>query len=53
MVNQHPPKMTDENALQIKETNLMNQYTEETVVRPYIQFNTKAPKQKTCLGEIS
>jgi hypothetical protein len=53
MINQDPPKMTGENALLLKETNLMNKYTEETKVVPYIKFNTLAPKQDTALGKIS
>ncbi len=52
MINEHPPKMTEENALMWKQTNLMNKYTEETKVVPYIKFNEVAPKQNTYLGKI-
>ncbi len=53
MINEHPPKMTPENAQMWKQTNLMNRYTETTKVEPTLKFNPPAPKQKTYLGEIS
>lgn len=52
MINEHPPKMTEENALMWKQTNLMNKYTEETKVNPVLRFNEVAPKQDTYLGKI-
>lgn len=52
MINEHPPKMTKENEQMWKETNLMNKYTSETKVEPYIKFNEVAPKQDTYLGKI-
>jgi hypothetical protein len=52
MINEMPPKMTPENAMMWKSTNLMNRYTETTKVEPVLRFNPSAPKQKTALGEI-
>lgn len=52
MINQHPPKMTPENAQMWKETNIMNKYTEQTKVEPVLKFNSPAPKQDTYLGKI-
>ena len=53
MINESPPKMTRENSQMWKETNGMNNYTEQTRVEPVLRFNEMAPKQDTYLGKIS